>query len=122
MSLADEHNLHLPPHGQVSALGITRLEPTAEEERAERRGGGGGGGVQTRSMTRRQADRSGSTAATTVVNVRGQRRDGEADGKGGMLPQVLAWLRGARGRSREEDGAVRNLRGLLLDEPEGMRS
>ncbi|KAL9127775.1 MAG: hypothetical protein Q9217_003405 [Psora testacea] len=105
LSLAEEHQSHLPPHEEISGLGIARNEGRGEEATVEV-------GIQTRSMTRKRAERSGITSATTTVNASGQNRDGDAANNAGMLPQILAWLRGAGSRT-EEDGAVRNLRGLL---------
>ncbi|KAL9634593.1 MAG: hypothetical protein Q9164_004005 [Protoblastenia rupestris] len=109
LSLAEEHTSHLPPHGAVSELNITRLEnPASGEGRME----GEGEGAQTRSMTKRRGERSGAVAATTAINARAQQTRREGDENFGVLPQILAWLRGA-GSKAEEDGVTSNLHGLL---------
>ncbi|KAL9098504.1 MAG: hypothetical protein Q9163_005850 [Psora crenata] len=126
LSLAEEHNMHLPPHAEVSGLEIARLI-VEEEEEEEREGAGVGGqreGMQTRSLSKRRAERKSGAATTTTttnpapaltttVHARGQKRGtGVPVGNVGAVSQILAWLRGA-GSCPEDDGAMRNLRGLL---------
>ena len=103
MSLADEHASHMPPPGNMLAVGAQKKEEEEEEEGTQRLDGRGRGS---------SAPMMGARALEGEV---GRRKNG-GSGKGWM-EGVVAWLWGEKGGERRRGG--RDSRRGVEEEREG---
>ena len=111
MSLADEHGLHLPPHGQLEGLDVVEQDGRDTET----------DGIITRSVSRRVGEEVQARQSRVNVSTGTAAREPKLEStaaSAGFLPQIFAWLRGtgAPENRTKEVISTRNPRQLLDDQ------